>query len=80
MIVAAQIRAGRALLGWTQGELAKRAQVAPRTLALYEQDKRLPYDRTLDRITAALEDGGVRFVDLEEGRGAVLIPSPYAGD
>ena len=36
--------------------------MAKATIANFEAGKRSPYDRTLDDIQAALEDGGVVFI------------------
>ena len=58
-----QCRAARALLAWTQDDLSARASVAKKTIADFETGKRRPYDRTLADIRAALETGGVAFVD-----------------
>jgi transcriptional regulator with XRE-family HTH domain len=57
-----QIRAGRALLGWTQGQLAAAAGVATSTLADYERGKRTPIPATLGALRRALEAEGVRFL------------------
>ena len=54
-----QCRAGRALLNWSQEELAKRARVAKQTLADFERGARSPYPGTL----AALEAAGVELID-----------------
>jgi DNA-binding transcriptional regulator YiaG len=62
-VVPAQIRAARALLGWSQMELADRAHVSRATLADFEQEKRLPYGRTLDAIIQVIEEEGVVLVD-----------------
>ena len=58
-----QCRAGRALLNWSQEELAKRARVAKQTLADFERGARSPYPRTLADIRAALEAEGVEFTN-----------------
>ncbi|TIQ46363.1 MAG: helix-turn-helix transcriptional regulator [Mesorhizobium sp.] len=67
-ISSAQCRAGRALIGWSQDQLATASKVAKATLANFELGKRTPYDRTLDDVRAALEAAGVIFVD-ENGEG-----------
>ena len=72
MITSAQIRAGRGLLKWTQGVLAARAALSVVTLNMIESDQVTPRPRTLDAIRRALEGEGVRFIDGEEGVGAVL--------
>ena len=58
-----QCRAGRALLNWSQEELAKRARVAKQTLADFERGARSPYPRTLADIREALEAAGVEFTN-----------------
>ena len=65
---AAQCRAARALIGWSQDQLASAAKVAKATIANFEAGRRSPYDRTLDDMRAALESAGVIFVD-ENGEG-----------
>lgn len=80
MITAAQIRAGRGLLKWTQGVLASRAAVSVVTLNMIESEQVQPRTRTLAAIRAVLEGAGIRFVgDPQEGYGAILRPAPEAG-
>ena len=67
-ITAAQCRAARALIGWSQEQLAATSKVAKATIANFELGKRLPYDRTLDDLVAALEGAGIRFI-AENGDG-----------
>ncbi len=64
-ISAAQCRAARALVGWSQDQLADASKVAKATIANFELGKRTPYDRTLADIAAALEAAGITF--LAEG-------------
>ncbi len=64
----ATCRAGRALLGLSQTELAERAGVARLTVADFERSARTPTATTLTAIRAALEAAGI---DLLPG-GAVL--------
>ena len=64
----AQCRAGRALIGWSQDQLAVASKVAKATIANFELGKRTPYDRTLADLHAALEAAGVIFV-AENGEG-----------
>jgi transcriptional regulator with XRE-family HTH domain len=63
-----QCRAARALIGWSQAQLAAASKVAKATIANFELGKRLPYDRTLDDLVAALEGAGIRFI-AENGDG-----------
>lgn len=67
-IIPAQVRAGRALLDWSQDRLAEESGTPKRTIARLELGEGVPRDSTLAAIRAALEAGGVVFVD-ENGDG-----------
>jgi transcriptional regulator with XRE-family HTH domain len=58
-----QCRAARALLGWSQDQLATEAKAAKATIANFELGKRAPYARTLKDIRGALEKAGVEFTN-----------------
>jgi transcriptional regulator with XRE-family HTH domain len=58
-----QCRAARALVGWSQDQLATASHVAKATIANFELGKRTPYGRTLDDLIAALEAAGVEFTN-----------------
>ena len=64
MITGAQVRAARALLGWTARSLAKKAIVPEHSLEWIEgAGKITSKDRdTLDALQATLESGGVEFI------------------
>ena len=62
-LIPEQCRAARALLGSSQTDLAREANVAKKTVADFERGARTPYDRTLAAIRAALEAGGVVFTN-----------------
>ena len=61
-ITRAQIRAGRSLLGWSQDQLARAAEVAVSTVKDAESGKRDPFGMTKDVIRRTLERGGVVFI------------------
>jgi transcriptional regulator with XRE-family HTH domain len=61
-----QCRAARAIIGWSQEQLAATSKVAKATIANFELGKRVPYDRTLDDLVGALERGGVEFTNGEQ--------------
>ena len=65
-ITSAQCRAARALISWSQGDLAEKAKVAAATIANFETDKRQPQARTLEAMREALEAGGVTFTNGSE--------------
>jgi transcriptional regulator with XRE-family HTH domain len=69
---ASQIRAARALLGWSQTDLADRAGVVRPTIAMVERSKATHYDRTLSRIKDALEAAGIVFINDGKYVGATL--------
>lgn len=65
ILLASQCRAARAMLGYSQKDLAKRSEVGSRTLADFETGTRTPHPRTLKAIREALEDAGVIFLPAE---------------
>ncbi len=70
-----QCRAARALLDWSQQDLAGRAKVARKTIADFELGQVKPYPRTLRDVVGAFESAGVAFLPQEEnvaGRGVRL--------
>nr|WP_255528782.1 helix-turn-helix transcriptional regulator [Roseomonas sp. KE0001] len=68
-ISAPQCRGARAMLGWSQTQLAEAAKVARQTVVDFERGARTPYPNNLTAIRAALEAAGVEFI-AEDGSGA----------
>jgi DNA-binding XRE family transcriptional regulator len=62
VISPAQCRAARALLSWTQAELAERASLSRKTVADFEQENRDVHVRTRHDIATTLEKAGVEFL------------------
>jgi transcriptional regulator with XRE-family HTH domain len=64
-----QVKAARALLGWSQGDLAERAKVSRSTIRILEDDKATSKAAirigTLLDIQKALEAGGIEFLENE---------------
>ena len=58
----AQIRAARALLGWTQKQLAKAAGLSDPSIKRLELENLAVSQETVDRATAALEAAGIKFI------------------
>lgn len=58
-----QCRMARAGLHISQADLARRANVAPATIAEFENGRRTPYDRTVRDIQRVLEESGATFID-----------------
>lgn len=68
----AQVRAARALLGWSQRDLASRSRIALSTVADFERGQRIPVPNNLDAMRSSLEASGVAFLV----GGAVVGPAP----
>jgi transcriptional regulator with XRE-family HTH domain len=65
-----QSRAARGWLGWSQDELAKRANVALRTVAAFERGGQMPRPNNLAALQRAVEDAGVTLLFDQDGRPA----------
>src|ERR1700733_15481413 len=87
-IIPAQIRAARALLGWSQDNLATEAGVALTSVRDLEAEKRAGESGTSSSVRKALENGGVIFVSGESdagpgvrlvGKGPNRVRGPTAG-
>ncbi len=65
-ITAAQCRAARALLRWSQPQLAAKARVGIVTIQDFESEKRAPRTGTLLALRVALEAAGVAFTNGDE--------------
>ncbi|HEY1746965.1 MAG TPA: helix-turn-helix transcriptional regulator [Xanthobacteraceae bacterium] len=61
VLTAAQSRAARALLGWSQTELARRASVATSTVADFERGQRSPVTNNLEALKLAFEKEDITF-------------------
>jgi transcriptional regulator with XRE-family HTH domain len=73
MVSARQIRAARALLGWTQQQLADRAIVSFNAVTRLERGEVDPRVSTITAVEAALVKAGVEFLSAgEKGEGVRL--------
>ena len=73
MITARQSRAARALLGWTQQELADKALVSLTALKRLESEKDLRvYESTEDQVRRVFEDAGITFLRSDQGEGVLI--------
>lgn len=68
MITPAQSRAARALLNWSQPELADASGASVSTIRDFETGKRVPIANNLAALRSALEAAGVIFV-AQNGEG-----------
>lgn len=76
-ISAAQVRAGRAWLNWSQEFLATQAGVSKRAIVRAESGSSLSRGETSIRIRKALEAAGLRFCfDKMVGTGVEMTCNP----
>jgi len=64
-----QVRAARALLDWTQVDLAAAANIALPTVKRFETGVRVPIPVVKAAIVRALEDAGIEFIPAKNGKG-----------
>lgn len=77
MLTPAQSRAARALINWSQTQLAEASGTGVSTIRDFETGKRTPIANNLAAIRAALESAGVIFVaENGEGPGVRLRKGP----
>ena len=75
MRYSAQIRAARALLGWSQTQLARRAGLGLATLQRIERDGGIEKGKfsTVIKIQKALEQAGIHFTEDDTGEIGVRL-------
>ena len=69
MISGRQIRAARALLGWSQQQLADKAVVSANALARLERGQVDSRSSTIGSIERVLQKAGIEFLPPAGGRG-----------
>ena len=63
MISSAQSRAARAMLDWSQAELASRSNLSESTIRNFEAGRGIPSTNNFEAIQRALEAAGVEFTN-----------------
>ena len=76
-VTSAQLRAARALLGWSQADLESKSRVAKKTIADFERGARQPYERTLIDLCNSLSEACVEFTN-GDAPGVKLRPTSTA--
>jgi len=78
MLNAAQCRAARALLNWSQSDLATASKVGLSTIGNFEAGRSVPIASNLEALTRSLEAAGIQFIP-ENGGGAGLRLTKRSG-
>jgi len=73
LITSGQIKAARALLGWTVRDLAAKAEIGFSTLVRLEQADGVPggHVKTLEAVQSAVEKAGIEFIGTPESGAGV---------
>lgn len=73
MITSGQIKAARALVGWTARDLAAKAEIGFSTLIRLESADGVPSGniKTIDAVKKALEDAGLEFTGTPDSQAGV---------
>jgi predicted transcriptional regulator len=82
MITAGQIRAARALIGWTQTDLAKASGVSEISIKNIERGATDPRSSTLGALQQAFDKAGVMFLevgDIRDGGAGVRLKKVRRG-
>jgi len=70
---AAQCRAARGLLNWSQAKLSRLSKVGVRTLGDFERELRTPNHYLLGDLRSALEAAGIEFFSCEGGAVGIRV-------
>jgi transcriptional regulator with XRE-family HTH domain len=71
-----QCRAARALLGWTQPDLAKRSGVSANTISGFEKGATAPIPANLAALVRAFQAAGVDLIHENGGGEGVRLREP----
>jgi DNA-binding XRE family transcriptional regulator len=71
---AAQMRAARAVLGWSQTELGKKAKVTQRAIYRLEKGVSQPRHLTRVRIDQAFQAAGIEIIQKSNGGFEMTVP------
>lgn len=67
LVISPGVRAARAILGWSQRELASRSRVSVPSINRFERGEGEPREITVRRLVDCLESHGIRLTITPEG-------------
>ena len=73
MLDGRQVRAARALLGWTREDLLKASGISMSALLRMEGDLADSRGSTIHKVTVALNRAGIEFVNRDDGGIGVVL-------
>jgi transcriptional regulator with XRE-family HTH domain len=73
-----QCRAARALLGWSQDDLENSSHVSKKTIAEFEREAQIPYEKNLREIEIAFRANGILLIKENGGGVGVRKDRPVA--
>ncbi|MGO7541866.1 helix-turn-helix transcriptional regulator [Rhizobium ruizarguesonis] len=79
MLTPSQCRAARALLDWSQQQLADQSKIGNATIRNFESGKSAPQHATLDVLRRCFGSAGVEFFEDDRGEGVVKLRRSHAG-
>uniref|UniRef100_UPI0031016D7C helix-turn-helix domain-containing protein n=1 Tax=Neorhizobium sp. EC2-8 TaxID=3129230 RepID=UPI0031016D7C len=71
-----QCRGARAMLGWSQTQLAETANVSRQTVADFERGAHMPIPNNLASIATAFRNAGIEFIPENGGGVGVRFARP----
>ncbi|WP_440982249.1 helix-turn-helix transcriptional regulator [Shinella sumterensis] len=71
-----QCRGARAMLGWSQTQLAEAANVSRQTIADFERGAHTPIGNNLASIIAAFARAGIEFIPENGGGAGIRFSRP----
>jgi len=77
LLFAARMRAARAVLGWSQTDLGKKAHVTQRAIYRLEKGAVKPRRLTQVRISEVLKQAGIEFAELPSGGFEMIVRSVH---
>src|SRR5262245_3423925 len=73
LITGSQIRAARALLGWSQQDLADKAILSETAVLKLETERADTRTSTIVKVRKALEAAGIEFIERPDGAAGVVL-------